>query len=82
MFDKLILSYKDEILDTTETSLVDKKVTSEKKLPCLHYFIGNYMLITISCYYYYEERWIKIRNIYYLMNNVEETDIENYMYYI
>ena len=42
--------------------------------------------MTINCHFYYlllllSRTLNKKRNIHYLMNNVKETDIENYMYY-
>ena len=39
------------MLNANETSLDDKKVTCEK-IAYLHFFIGNYMLVIISCYFY------------------------------
>ena len=55
LFCKLVLTRKDEILNLTETSLDDIKVTCEKKkkeLPYSHNFIGNYMLVVITCLFY------------------------------
>ena len=47
---KLILGCKDEILNTTETSLDDKKVTCEKMyLP--YSYIGSYILVNVSCHF-------------------------------
>ena len=48
LFGKLVLPFEDEILNITETSLPDKKVTHKKKQqPYLHYFINNYVLVII-----------------------------------
>ena len=48
------LAFEDEILNTTETSFVDKKLACEKKLPYSHYLIGNYMVfLIIICYNFY-----------------------------
>ena len=47
---KLVLASEDEILNTTETSVNDKKGTCEK-IPYSQNFIGNYML-AISCLFY------------------------------
>ena len=56
---KLVLLCEDEILNTTETSLVDKKVT-RKKSNCLIYTISLLIIcllllavISVSCYYYH-----------------------------
>ena len=46
LIDKIALACEDEILNTTEASLDDKKVT----LPYSHYVIGNYVII--SCHFY------------------------------
>ena len=56
LFGKLVLTCEVEILNTTETSLDDKKVTSEKtpkKTIALFIalFIGNYKLVIISCHF-------------------------------
>ena len=45
LFDKLVLTYEDKILNTIEISLADKKVTFEKIFPYLHCFIGNYIIL-------------------------------------
>ena len=47
LFGKLVIACEGEILSRTETSFFDKKW-----LRYLHYFIYNYMLITISCPFY------------------------------
>ena len=52
LFDKLSLACEGEILDKTETSLDDKKVTCEKIFPYSHDFIGNYILVIINCHFY------------------------------
>ena len=58
LFDKLVLACDNEILDTTKTSIVDKKVTYEKN--CLIHTISLLMIcllllvfILFSCYHYY-----------------------------
>ena len=53
MFSKLVLTCEGEILNTTETSHVEKNKYVKKSLPYLHYFIGNYMLIIISCHFHW-----------------------------
>ena len=65
LFNKLVLSYKDEILHTTEVLLVDKKVTCEKSnyliyivsfvIICLLLFV----VISTTCYYYYRKHYTK-----------------------
>ena len=62
LFGKLVLACDSEILSTTDnnttemsnkTSVDDKKSNMWKKLlSCSHDFIGNYMLIIISCHFY------------------------------
>ena len=53
LFGKLVLACEDEILNTTETALVENKKWHVKKImPSSHYFIGNYMLIIISCHFH------------------------------
>ena len=63
LFGKLVLACEDEIINTTETSLVDKRVAWKELFSYLNYFVFNYMLIivviSISCYYYYRKHWIK-----------------------
>ena len=56
LFGKLVLACEDEILNTTETSLNDKKVTCVKN-NYLFYMISwviiclLFVVISISCYY-------------------------------
>ena len=58
LIDKLVLECEDEILDTTETSLDDKKETCENN--CLIHTISSVIIclllivvICVSCYFYY-----------------------------
>ena len=50
LFSKLVLACKDEILDKTEISFVDKKKTCEK-LNCLIYTFSLTIILTIICYF-------------------------------
>ena len=69
LFVELLLTFKNEILNTIENSLVDKKVTCEKN----NWFIHTILLIRMcllllvvicfNCYYYYTKHWIK-RNMH------------------
>ena len=50
---KLILACEHEVLNTTVTSLDDKKIIYENNCPMIDYFIGNYILIIVnSCFYW------------------------------
>ena len=53
VFSKLVLACMDEIFNTSNTSVVDKKATYEKN-NCLIYAIwfDNYVLININCHFY------------------------------
>ena len=52
--DKLVLACEDEILNATENSLDDKKITLKKKYPFhSHDFISNCLLVIINCYFYW-----------------------------
>ena len=62
LFDKLVLGCEDEIVNTCETSVIDKKVTCKKNNYLIHtislVIIKNWYLlllfvICISFYYYY-----------------------------
>ena len=65
VFNKKYKSVKDEILDTTETSFGDKKVTCEKYNCPIHTIslviicLLLVVAISISGYYYYIRHWIK-----------------------
>ena len=51
---KLLLKCEDEVLNTTETLLDDKKRNMRKKyLSYSHDFISNYMVVIISCCFYW-----------------------------
>ena len=57
LIDKIVLECQDEILNTTETSLDDKKVICKKKiknkkLANPHNFVGSYMLVIVNCRFY------------------------------
>ena len=61
----MVLACEDGILNTTENSPDDEKVTY-KKVNCLIHTISMviiYLLllvvISVSCYYYYAKDWIK-----------------------
>ena len=62
---KLVLGCEDEILNTTETSPDDKKVTCEKSncliqtILLVNICLSLVIVISISCYYYYTRDWIK-----------------------
>ena len=64
LFGKLLLACGDEILNTTETSLDDKKVTREKN-NCLSHTISLVVVcllvvvVIMSYYYYYTRHWMK-----------------------
>ena len=64
LFGKLVLANEDEMLNTTETSTDDKKVTREKS-NCLIHTISVVIIclllivISISCYYNYTKHWIR-----------------------
>ena len=85
IFGKLVSAREDEMLNTTENSFVDKKITDgKKKLPYWHCFIGYYMLIIISCHFYqlllllYKTLVKKMNGYYHVnvkMNNLKEIDI-------
>ena len=62
---KLVLACEDEILNTTEDSLDNKKVTCEKNNCIIHkislviiYFL-LLVVISVSYYYYFTRDWIK-----------------------
>ena len=65
IFGKLVSAREDEMLNTTENSFVDKKITDgEKNCPidivslviiCLLLLVA----ISINCYYYYTKHWLK-----------------------
>ena len=65
LFPKLAVAYVNDILNTTETSLKDRKVICEKNSCLIHkvsFIIICLLLlivISISCYYYYARDWIK-----------------------
>ena len=83
---KLVLESEDEILNTTETSLDDKKVTS-KKDNCLIHTISLIIIcllllaaVSIGCYYYYTRYWTKkeyVVSCSYKMNYLKEIHIKN-----
>ena len=59
----MVLTYKDEISNETETSLDDKKITCGK---CLIHIISLVIqcllllaIVCITCHYYYAKHWIK-----------------------
>ena len=64
-FGKLVLACEDEILNTTETLLDDKKVTCEKSNCLIHIIslviISTLLLTVVStgCCYYYTKYWKK-----------------------
>ena len=65
IFGKLVSAREDEMLNTTENSFVDKKITDGKKncpidivslvIICLLLLVA----ISINCYYYYTKHWLK-----------------------
>ena len=63
--DKLVLEWKDQILNTTDTiSIADQKVTFKNN--CLiHTILLSIMclillaIVSIGCYYYYTRYWLK-----------------------
>ena len=74
-FGKLGLEWEDEILNTRETSIVNKKVAYKN----IFDFIVYYFLIVISfnCFYYCTKHWLKHEHVIWRMNNVKEIDIKN-----
>ena len=64
-YGKLVLAWKDEILDTTGTWLDYQKIISQKMSAWFAWFISNCILmflsivISISRYYYYTGHCIK-----------------------
>ena len=68
-FGKLVIACEDEILNTTETLLDDKKYTCEKRNCLIHIIslvITCTLLLTVistGCYYYYT-RYCKKQNIH------------------
>ena len=56
LFGKLVLACEDEILNTIETSLDDKKVTCKENNCLIHtislIIINNYIFVIISCCFY------------------------------
>ena len=67
LISKLVLECEDEILNATENSIDDKKVTC-KKYNCLIQTISLVIIcllllaaVSIGCYYYYAGNWIKER---------------------
>ena len=61
----LVLTCKDEILNTTKISIVHKKVIYEKN-NCLIHIISLVIVcllllvvVFINCYYYYTKHWLK-----------------------
>ena len=57
LFRKSVLACEDEILNTTETPLINKKVTCEKialfTLLFISFLLLVHLVISVSCYYYY-----------------------------
>ena len=66
---KLVLESEDEILNTTETSLDDKKETCEKSnrlIDTVSLIVICMLLlavVSIACYYYYTRYWKKQYNL-------------------
>ena len=85
MLGKLVLACEDEILDTTEISLPNKRVICEKN-NCLIYdiklkimYLSLLVFIFIN-YYYCIKHWIKkdYKLLYlYKINNAKDFDIKN-----
>ena len=70
---EIVLACEDGILNTTENSPDDEKVTY-KKVNCLIHTISMVIIcllllvvISVSCCYYYTKDWIK-NNVYYHIN--------------
>ena len=87
---KLVLSCEDEILNTTENSLDNEKVTCAKNNYIIHKIslvIICFLLlvvISVSCYYYYTRDWIKKEySLLYLykMNGLKENNVTYYFFY-
>ena len=76
LFDKLVLACKDEILNTTKTSIVDKKATYEKYnflISLISLVIVCFLLllvISFSCYHYYAKHQLK--NKYLLLYQIKK----------
>ena len=73
--DKLVLACEDEILNATENSLDDKKITLKKNTRFIHtislVIACLLLLIYIGCFYYYTGYWKKQKDSlpYYITNN-------------
>ena len=73
LFGKLVLACEDEMLNKTETSLDDKKVTCEKnncRIPTISLVTICLLLlavISINCYYYHAKDCLK-KNVYCCIN--------------
>ena len=86
LFGKLVFAYEDEILNATQTLLVDKKITCDKNNCLIHTVslviicLYLWVVISVSCYYYYTRLWIKKEYVlayYCKMNSVKESNIKN-----
>ena len=68
LFGKLILAYANKILNTVETTLVDKKETCEKSYSLIYTILSVIILlfllavIFISCYNYCTKDWVRKEN--------------------
>ena len=90
LFGELLLTFKNEILNTNENSLVDKKVTCEKNNWFIHTILLTRMrflllvVICFTCYHYYTRHWIKknTHSYQYKMNNVKWSNVKNRAYYV
>ena len=75
--DKLVLACEDEILNATENSLDDKKITLKKNTRFIHTIslviacLLLLIVISIGCFYYYTGYWKKQKDSlpYYITNN-------------
>ena len=65
LFEKIVLTCKDEILNSTKTLIVHKKVTNLKSYCFIHNIslvimcLLALVVISINCYYYYTKHWLK-----------------------
>ena len=85
-FDKLILTFEIEVLNTTEILLNYKKITCEKSNCLIHIIslviicLSLLFVISISCYFYYTKYWSKQKHLlpyHGTSNKLKGIDINN-----
>ena len=81
LFGKLVLECEDEILNTTESSLDDKKVTCGKSNFLIHTIslVIIFLLIRVNCYFCHTKYQSKQKTLpfHFTNNKIKGIDINN-----